>query len=58
MVLDDFSAAERLANARLIAAAPELYEALSKAVAFAEPGHCNQWIGQAARALAKARGKQ
>lgn len=45
-------------NARLIAAAPELYEALAEFVAGADAGHVSVEADNAARAaLAKARGE-
>ena len=53
-------AEERDANARLIAAAPDLYEALElarKSLRFAAPGQ-NRALAKIEAALAKARGEQ
>lgn len=45
------------ANARLIAAAPELLEALKRAVAHNESPNDYDWIGAAVLAIAKAEGR-
>ena len=58
------SQAENVANARLIAAAPELYEALNRLLASVNPGNavthatgCRCVIHEARAALARARGE-
>jgi hypothetical protein len=51
----DWDADETEANARLIAAAPELYEALQEAVVYSEAEF--PWTVRARAALAKARGE-
>lgn len=56
----DSTRAENAANARLIAAAPELLEALEAIIASADAGNAailNRLLDQARAAIAKARGE-
>ena len=60
MVAATLGSEERLANANLIAAAPELYEALEIICRFSLPKGGDQIVAfaQAFKALAKARGEE
>ena len=53
---DDLGSSENRANARLIASAPELLEALEHVVEMA-PNHNHDWVMKARHAIAKATGQ-